>query len=131
MIEVSKTDQDRRGCTRTAHASGGELCVVEAYKRLRRMRGRAWDSFGPLREAPGGWVASRGTISDTLKRAAKELNFPESDFATHSLRIGGATALSAAGVPYEEVRLFGRWISGCWRRCVYESRESTRGFFAA
>ena len=49
FIEVSKTDQDRQGCTRTVHASGSDLCVVEAYKQLRRMRGSTWDSNGPRR----------------------------------------------------------------------------------
>ena len=76
MIEVSKTDQDRRGCTRAVHASGGELFVVEAYKRLRRMQGRARDPFGPLLEAPGGWVVSRGIISDTPKRRQRSGTSP-------------------------------------------------------
>ena len=49
FIEVSKTDQDRQGCTGTGHASGSDLCVVEAYKQLRRMRGSTWDSNGPRR----------------------------------------------------------------------------------
>ena len=128
FIEVAKTDQDRQGCTRTVHASGSELCVVEAYKQLRRMRGSTWDANGPLLEEPGGWIASREAVATALKKAAVELNFPASDFATHSLRIGGATALFGAGVPFEEVRRFGRWASDCWRRYVYESRESTRDF---
>ena len=129
FIEVSKTDQDRRGCTRTVYASeSDDLCVVEAYKQLRRMRGSSWDTNGPLLQAPDGWIASRDAVASTLKRAAVELHFPESDYATHSLRIGGATALFGAGVPFEEVRRFGRWASDCWRRYVYESRESTRGF---
>ena len=110
------------------HASGSELCVVEAYKQLRRMRGSSWDANGPLLEAPGGWIASREAIATSIKTAAVELNFPASDFATHSLRIGGATALFGAGVPFEEVRRFDRWASDCWRRYVYESRESTRDF---
>jgi len=81
-----------------------------------------------LAEAPGGWDASREAVATALKKAAVELNFPASDFATHSLRIGGATALFGAGVSFEEVRRFGRWASDCWRRYVYESRESTRDF---
>ena len=92
------------------------------------MRGSSWDPNAPLLQAPDGWIASRDAVASTLKRAAGELHFPESDYATHSLRIGGATALFGAGVPFEEVRRFGRWASDCWRRYVYESRESTRGF---
>ena len=132
FIEVAKTDQDRQGCTRTVHASGSELCVVEAYKQLRRMRGSTWDTNGPLLEAPGGWIASREAVAAAIKTAAVELNFPASDFATHShslrIGIGSATALFGAGLAFEEVRRFGRWASDCWRWYVYESRESTHDF---
>ena len=81
-----------------------------------------------VKELAGGWVASREAVAAAIKTAAVELNFPTSDFASHSLRIGGATALFGTGVPFEEVRRFGRWASDCWRRCVYESREPTRDF---
>lgn len=130
LLEVSKTDQARRGCTRTVHASGeaGGLCVVEAYKMLRRLHGAGHKPEGPLLQTPGGWIASRTAVSDTIKKAAKELNCEPGDYATHSLRIGGATALFCSGVSHEEVRRFGRWASDCWRRYVYESRESTREF---
>ena len=45
------------------------------------------------------------------------------DFGTHSLRIGGATALFAAGATPTVIRTMGRWSSDCYRlyvRACYE-----------
>ena len=104
------------------------LCVVEAYKQLRRLQGAAYDSAGPLLQTPRGWIASRTTVSDSIKRTAVALRCQPGDYTTHSLRIGGATALFCAGVDHEEVLRFGRWASECWRWYVYKSRESTKDF---
>ena len=44
-------------------------------------------------------------------------------FGTHSLRIGGATALYAAGASETIIRTLGRWSSDCFRlyvRACYE-----------
>jgi hypothetical protein len=130
LLEVSKTDQDRRGCTRTVHAPDKDsgLCVVEAYKQLRRLQGAAYDSIGPLLQTPRGWIAPRTAVSDSTKGTAVALRCEPGDYATHLLRFGGATALFCAGVDHEEVRRFGRRASDCWRRYVYESRESTKEF---
>ena len=35
--------------------------------------------------------------------------------SSHSCRIGGATALAAAGFSEEQIRLLGRWVSDCFR----------------
>ena len=46
------------------------------------------------------------------------------EFGTHSLRIGGATALFAAGASPEVIRTMGRWSSDCYRlyvRACYQS----------
>ena len=52
--------------------------------------------------------------------------------ATHSLRIGGATAMAATGkYSDDEVRRFGRWKSDCWRRYVYAARNAVVGLAAA
>ena len=48
-----------------------------------------------------------------------------SDFGTHSLRIGGATALFAAGADETVIRTMGRWSSDCYRLYVRACFEST------
>ena len=46
-------------------------------------------------------------------------------FGTHSLRIGGATALFAAGADETVIRTMGRWSSDCYRLYVRACFEST------
>ena len=48
-----------------------------------------------------------------------------SQFGTHSLRIGGATALFAAGADETTIRTMGRWSSDCYRLYVRACFEST------
>ena len=47
------------------------------------------------------------------------------DFGTHSLRIGGATALFAAGADETVIRTMGRWSSDCYRLYVRACFETT------
>ena len=132
LFEISKTDQNRVGCTRTVYATEDDLCPVEAYKMLRRMRGANWKDEQPLFQTNDGTVMSREYIAAVLKAAAVDLGMDAADVATHSLRIGGATAAAASGkVEYEDIRHFGRWKSDCWRRYVYSSRARSRGMATA
>ena len=48
-----------------------------------------------------------------------------SEFGTHSLRIGGATALFAAGADETVIRTMGRWSSDCYRLYVRACYEAT------
>ena len=48
-----------------------------------------------------------------------------SQFGTHSLRIGGATALFVAGADETVIRTMGRWSSDCYRLYVRACFEST------
>ena len=47
------------------------------------------------------------------------------DFGAHSLRIGGATALFAAGADPLHIRTMGRWSSDCYRLYVRACFEQT------
>ena len=131
LFQSSKTDQSRIGCTRTVHATGSDLCPVEAYKLLRRMRGSSWRAEDPLLMDRQRNILTRIMISEALKWAATDMGHKASDYASHSLRIGGATALKAAGWDDESIRRFGRWASDCWRRYVYSSRSDLKPVAAA
>ena len=50
-------------------------------------------------------------FSASLKRMVAIQGFDPEKFSTHSLRIGGATALAAAGVPDSTIQTLGRWKS--------------------
>ena len=127
LFESDKTDQNKIGCTRTAYATESDLCVVEAVKMLRRMRGSNWHDDHPALMTNSGYVLTREVVSEALRAAAVDCGIPASSLASHSLRIGGATALHAAGWTDEDVRRFGRWASDCWRRYVYSNRHEVRG----
>ena len=62
-------------------------------------------------------------IGNTFMRAAGVSD--PSHFGTHSLRIGGATALFAAGADPTVIRTMGRWSSDCYRLYVRACFEST------
>ena len=132
LFEASKTDQNRVGCTRSIYATGDDLCPVEAYKMLRRVRGSNWLAGQPVIGDNDGWIMNRAFMSALLKVAGLDCGIPAAELATHSLRIGGATTMAATGkYSDDEIRRFGRWRSDCWRRYVYATRSSVSGLAAA
>ena len=64
-------------------------------------------------------------INSLVKMLMRTIGEDESAFSTHSLRIGGATALFAAGASPTVIRTMGRWSSDCYRLYVRASYEST------
>ena len=51
------------------------------------------------------------SYTKNIKMTATRLGFADKFFSTHSLRIGGASALAAAGVRDSTIQLMGRWKS--------------------
>jgi len=68
-------------------------------------------------------TASVRDLVRSLMQAVGETD--PSQFGTHSLRIGGATALFAAGADETVIRTMGRWSSDCYRLYVRACFEST------
>ena len=65
-------------------------------------------------------------ISEKLKMAAKQLNYPERGIPidlvdTHSLRSGGANALHLAGYSDREIQKMGRWRSDTFKEYIREN----------
>ena len=54
------------------------------------------------------------TVAGLLKDSATALGLSASSYSLHSLRIGGACALLAAGYGPEVIKLMGRWASWCF-----------------
>ena len=68
-------------------------------------------------------------LSDTeltaiVKRTASHMQFSPTLFKLHSLRIGGASALAAAGVPDYLIQKLGRWKSLAFLQYIRLSRDS-------
>jgi hypothetical protein len=73
---------------------------------------RAKPKFGqPFLSFRGEWVLKYDVLSKAIKRVAKEMGLDPSRYRTHSLRIGGASMMAAAGRPDYEIQKQGRWKS--------------------
>ena len=86
--------------------SAGEL---EAWCERRRALGLSED--GPLFCTPAGMSITVSMVRDMVRRVMAAAGRPPHLYGAHSLRIGGATAALAAGVPPALIRLMGRWSS--------------------
>ena len=71
-------------------------------------------------------------MRDVVRRLMRSVGENPAQFGTHSLRIGGATALFAAGADETVIRTMGRWSSdihqlyvrACFERCCEWSRRA-------
>jgi hypothetical protein len=80
----------------------------DMFKFAKRARPRGADPFLSI---DGRTQIKYDKFSATLKRMVTIQGFDPEKFSTHSLRIGGATALAAAGVPDSTIQTLGRWKS--------------------
>ena len=71
-------------------------------------------------------------VHATLKRLMASIGEDPDAFGTHSMRIGGATALFAAGANETVIRTLGRWgsdlhrlyVRACFEQCCDWSRKA-------
>ena len=71
-------------------------------------------------------------MPQTIKELMMAIGEEPSQFGTHSLRIGGATALFAAGANETVIRTMGRWSSdlhrlyvrACFEQCCEWTRKA-------
>ena len=63
-----------------------------------------------------------------IKAAMNTIGLNPDQFGLHSLRIGGATALFAAGADPLVIRTMGRWSSDCYRLYVRACFSQTQGW---
>ena len=59
----------------------------------------------------GQWTLSYDTLSKAIKKVARDMGLDSNRYRTHSLRIGGASMMAAAGRPDYEIQKQGRWKS--------------------
>ena len=62
-----------------------------------------------------------------LELAAIAIGVPPGRMGSHSLRIGGATAMYHVSGDLQAVRRFGRWASDAFHGYLWESHEQTLG----
>ena len=108
--------------------AGGEL--IDAHAEISEMlrldpvaRSAAADT--PMFRRADGGAFTVAQLRDIVKALMRAVGEPEDEFGAHSLRIGGATALFAAGADPVHIKTMGRWSSDCWRLYVRACFEST------
>lgn len=147
-VRKAKNDQKGRGYRRKHTRSGDKnICIVEAYLRHCQMIYPHIYHEAPITALPEGGLDNEGAdhvedeewegpadsgaypcitradVSKSLKRAARSLGELRDDYASHSLRIGGATAMRAAGYSDSFVQWFGNWKSLSYRSYMANTVE--------
>ena len=122
-LPASKTDQFHHGADVPLHRLPSHLCPFSALRRFVRALPQPVTP-GPLFRFSSGAFLTRADIV-TLLRAV----FPTQPLLqTHSFRIGGASALAAAGLPDYAIQVVGRWSSDSFLRYLRLPTADIRPF---
>jgi len=104
------------------------LCPVRglAWIRLanRTHRTKPWEPISSLREGHG---VCNGHIVQLLKEVATEMGLGATNYSTHSIRIGGSTALLNSGANPLVIKVLGRWLSDCYQSYPVLTSKGTVG----
>lgn len=79
----------------------------------------------PLFRNADGTAITEDQLRATVKLVMQAVGQNPAEFGAHSLRIGGATALFAAGATQLDIMTMGRWSSDCYRLYVRACYENT------
>ena len=131
QFRKTKTDQEAFGGCKTMYRSGVKgLCVVEALVKLRQLApqrfGQGSEALRPLFRWAGGQVLKRTQVQNILQKAAVACGLPKERFMSHSLRIGGASALFQATGEIEVVKRTGRWSSSAVQRYLHDGEVALK-----
>ena len=117
------------GCVRTLHRTDLSIDAARAASSMLRPRGfqKGEGLNQPLFQLSSGRAVSNLNITGALRAAAISRGLDPLRYTPHSLRRGGATAMTAAGFPTESIRRWGRWLSDTWKRYVFGKAEELAG----
>eukprot|EP00913_Durusdinium_trenchii_P006898 g6489.t1 len=113
-LKGSQTDQYNQGTVRNQFRSGDELCVVTAlanYQAMKPERFAGAEADQPLFRLENGKPLQRTDIQGLIQLAAVADGQSTTRYGSHSLRIGGATAMYQTTKDLDIVKRFGRWNS--------------------
>lgn len=128
-IRGSKTDQHRRGVTMFFEVMDENdptvaFCVVrDAFRWAKDARPTGDDAFLSYRNS---WGLGYDHYNAAFKLTAIRMDLPPLRFSTHSARIGGASALAAAGLPDWQIKKLGRWKSIAFLEYIQTALTSMR-----
>ena len=120
-----------RGKQATVYLAGGAGgffdAVVELELWLEERRASGIPEGCALFCHPDGSALTVAQVRDMVKAVMQAAGFDPGRYGAHSLRIGGATAALAAGVPPAQIRLMGWWASDVYEIYCRMSIESALG----
>lgn len=120
----TKADQEAFGTCKTLAKTGEKfLCPVAALEEYRcTVPGgfKGPDAMNPLFRWGNGAILKRTEVQFLLQKAATAEGLPADRFLSHSLRIGGASALYQASADIELVKRMGRWSSSAVQRYLHD-----------
>ena len=125
-IKGSKTDQYNVGCTRNQYRSGTDLdpcAAMEMYEKEFPQRLAGSEAGRPIMRWADGSYVRRAEIQHFLEIAAVAFGEATGTMGSHSLRIGGATAMNHVVNDLVRVKRFGRWQSDTFHGYLWESHE--------
>ncbi len=105
----------------------GMRALLQQYPERKR-GGR--EAHKPVFRLDGGAALLRSVVQAWLERAAVAVGLPPSRFGSHSLRIGGATALYHLCREVETVKRFGRWASSSFSLYLWEAVDAAKDLSA-
>ena len=124
QFRKTKADQEAFGSCKTMGATGQEfLCPVVAMEEYRRYvpgRFNGPEAERALFRWGNGVALKRIEVQSILQRAAVAEGLPADRFLSHSLRIGGASALFQVTADVELVKRMGRWTSSAVQRYLHD-----------
>ena len=124
QFRKTKTDQDAFHTCKTMYRSGVPgICVVSAFLEFRDFApqrfGQGCEALRPLFRWGSGQVLKRTQVQSILQQAAAAVGLPPARFLSHSLRIGGASAMFQATGEIELVKRTRRWYSSAVQRYLH------------
>ncbi|XP_028406820.1 uncharacterized protein LOC114529267 [Dendronephthya gigantea] len=122
LIKRSKTDPFRRGCRLTIGSSRNKLCPVRAMKTY-LLQSSSGQTPRPLFQFTSGVPLTRVTLTSHLRHLLQGQGLAENLYASHSFRIGAATAAGSAGLPSWLIKTLGRWSSDCYERYIRTPKD--------
>ena len=134
FMRPAKNMRHRRGKTVPIVIGGGGN-KIDACFEVRRMLELDPTPLGqaastPMFRKPDGSAFTTDDIRNLVRQIVAAIGLNPEMFGAHSLRIGGATALFAAGADPIHIRTMGRWSSDCYRLYVRSCFEQTLAWTA-
>ena len=122
----AKNDPFRKETVIKMYENKSVTCPYKHAKALLAEReGDAPDS--PLFVMANGTFLTRAVLQKNMRISLQRCGFDPEEYASHSLRIGGATSLAASGnFDSDRIRVLGRWSSDCFLRYMRQTRAMYR-----